>query len=255
MRIKNEVAKIKELWVTNSQNLKQQLEKSDPDLAAALVANDDSKIEKIIGERLKEQMDKQRAEKERVFKLQNADPDDVEAQKEIEEEIRKGLINNNYEQAMEMCPEFFGQITMLYIETKVNGESVQAFVDSGAQSTIISQACAKRCNIMHLVDTRFAGTAVGVGSSKILGRVHLAPLDVILDEETGKKETIQCSFTVLEDDKIDFLLGLDNLKRHQCCIDLVESKLHFNRGEFSVGFLPDGKIKRGFVTAPSNFSI
>ena len=79
MRIKNEVAKIKELWVTNSQNLKQQLEKSDPDLAAALVANDDSKIEKIIGERLKEQMDKQRAEKERVFKLQNADPDDVEA--------------------------------------------------------------------------------------------------------------------------------------------------------------------------------
>lgn len=29
---------------------------------------------------------------------------------------------------------------------------------------------------MHLLDTRFAGTAVGVGSSRILGRVHIADL-------------------------------------------------------------------------------
>jgi DNA damage-inducible protein 1 len=130
---------------------------------------------------------------------------------------------------------------MLYIETKVNGYPVQAFVDSGAQSTIISKECAERCNIMHLLDTRFAGIAVGVGSSKILGRVHLADLQLI--QPDGKIHSLQCSFTVLEDNKVDLLFGLDNLKRHQCCIDLVDWRLHFHKSEFSVPFLADGEIK------------
>lgn len=101
---------------------------------------------------------------------------------------------------------------MLYISTTVNGHPIQAFVDSGAQSTIISKDCAQKCNIMHLLDTRFEGMAVGVGSSRILGRVHLADL-VVLGAE-GKKHVLQCSFTVLEDNKVDLLFGLDNLKRH-----------------------------------------
>ena len=77
---------------------------------------------------------------------------------------------------------------MLYIETKVNGVAVQAFVDSGAQSTIISKDCAERCNMMHLLDTRFAGMAVGVGSSRILGRVHLADLEVVAPD--GAKHSL-----------------------------------------------------------------
>ena len=48
---------------------------------------------------------------------------------------------------------------------------------------------------------------------------------------------------------MDLLFGLDNLKRHQCCIDLVEHRLHFNRGEFSVAFLGEGDIKRNSFEA------
>ena len=42
--------------------------------------------------------------------------------------------------------------------------------------TIMSQACAERCHINRLIDTRWAGVAKGVGTQKILGRVHLCKL-------------------------------------------------------------------------------
>lgn len=57
--------------------------------------------------------------------------------------------NPNYQQA-------FGQVVMLYIDAEVNGQHIKAFVDSGAQSTIMSAACAERCNLTRLIDTRCA---------------------------------------------------------------------------------------------------
>lgn len=115
-------------------------------------------------------------------------------------------------------PESFISTSMLYIEMEINKYKFQAFVDSGAQSTIISQAFAEKVGIMKDIDHRFQGTAVGVGTSKIIGRIHAANLKI------ADKHWVQCSLQVLDKIDIDFLFGLDMLKKHRVGVNSSSAK-------------------------------
>ena len=63
-------------------------------------------------------------------------PNSLEAQKAIEEAIRQQNVMANMEAALELNPESFGHIDMLYLRFKVDGTDIDAFVDTGAQMTI-----------------------------------------------------------------------------------------------------------------------
>jgi DNA damage-inducible protein 1 len=207
---------------------------TNPPLATAVLENNLQTIGTILAEGHARKR-REEAEKQKRIAQLNADPFNLEAQKAIEEEIRMENVNANMESAMEYHPEAFGSVHMLYIDCDVNGVPIKAFVDSGAQSTIMSTSCAERCGLMRLLDPRFAGVAKGVGTARIAGRVHVAPIKI-------GDSFFPSSFSIIENQGVDFLLGLDYLKRYQCCIDLRANLLRI--GDESVSFLAEKDIPR-----------
>lgn len=137
----------------------------------------------------------------------------VSPQALIAEQIHQKAIDENLEQAMEYSPEAFAHVFMLYVNAEVNGHKFKAFVDSGAQMSIMTLVCAERCNLSRLIDRRYQGIAKGVGESKIVGRIHQAPLKV-------EGQFLPLAVSVLEQKGgPQFIIGLDMLKRYQVCVE------------------------------------
>ena len=162
-------------------------------------------------------------------------PDSTEAKEYSARTKKLQNIEENFRFAMEHHPEAFGSVFMLYINCKVNGKAIKAFVDSGAQMSIMSADMAESCDLHGLIDERFAGMAVGVGTQKILGKVHYCQLEI-------DGQHFHNSFSILEGQKMDIILGLDFLKRHQASIDLKKNALVLPACNTEARFLNENEL-------------
>lgn len=222
------------------------LRRTAPDMARMVDANDVEGFARKYAEGsqgLDRDAAKRRRQMEEWQALATADPFDVEAQRKIEEAIRMENVQHNLEIAQEETPEVFAQVTMLYVDVEVNGTAIKAFVDSGAQMSIMSVTCARKCGLERLIDTRFQGMARGVGTQKIIGRVHQAPLKV-------GNEFVPIMITVLEkENDLDFIFGLDMLRRHACSIDLRKNALLIGSVGVELPFLSEAEVGKAGLGA------
>ena len=123
---------------------------------------------------------------------------------------------------------------------------IAAYVDTGAQVTVISASAARKVGILHLIDRRYAGRATGVGECRVLGRIDAGCVKFILgddddddccrsidessssrNDESGRSnnriEMEGPALTVLEGTVtpgVDMLLGLDVLQDWEATIQI-----------------------------------
>ncbi|CAH8267639.1 unnamed protein product [Arabidopsis lyrata] len=89
------------------------------------------------------------------------------------------------------------------------------------------------------MDQRYKGIAHDVGQSEILGRIHVALIKI-------GNNFYPCSFVVLDSPNMEFLFGMDMLRKHQCTIDLNENVMTVG-GEVPVPFLQEKDIPSRFL--------
>ena len=167
----------------------------------------------------------------------NENIDTPEAQRKIMQMIQNQRINDNLRQGIETMPESLFPVHMLFINIEINNKKVNALVDTGAQSSFMSADLCRKCNLMSMVDKRFQGIARGVGSSRILGVIHSAQIKIM-------NKVIMLKINIIENNEIGFVLGLDNLRKYNCNVDLKKNGLVFPDIGITAPFLSDGEIRK-----------
>ena len=123
--------------------------------------------------------------------------------------------NNNITHAASEVPA-----VCMYVMCRINGHSVQAALNTGHHWTIMTEQCAKRLNIHHLVDKRLSLKPRYYVERKVqvIGQIHLYYVYI-------NNVKLQISIVIVKEMQMDLVLGLNLLQRYHCTINLQKDSL------------------------------
>ena len=126
--------------------------------------------------------------------------------------------------------------TLVYMKAEYNDIAFKVMIDSGAQTSVMAKYMAEFLGISHLIDTRMAGVAKGVGTTKILGCIFGCNIKI------NDNMFVPVNLKILDNDFDNHLvlLGLDFLYSHGCVFDFKNRSLKIN--EQSVQFMNEVEV-------------
>lgn len=101
--------------------------------------------------------------------------------------------------------------------------------------SVMPISTALKCQLMDLIDPRYARTATGIGTAQIIGRCHYLPLMIDF-------QAFHYSINVIDfDQRVDMLLGIDFLRSFEAEIDIPNNQLVLNGT--TVEFLSEAELE------------
>ena len=107
---------------------------------------------------------------------------------------------------------------MLRVKGYINGNGINALVDTGCNKTTIYKHAPRRCGLLSIIDTRIKGIAIGVGNTLVIGNIHFTIIKL-------GSASVPFSMDVEDDLNVDRLLGLEFIEFHKLLLEMVHNSI------------------------------
>eukprot|EP00770_Monocercomonoides_exilis_P002822 MONOS_2804.1-p1 / transcript=MONOS_2804.1 / gene=MONOS_2804 / organism=Monocercomonoides_exilis_PA203 / gene_product=dna damage-inducible v-snare binding protein / transcript_product=dna damage-inducible v-snare binding protein / location=Mono_scaffold00060:80159-83002(-) / protein_length=726 / sequence_SO=supercontig / SO=protein_coding / is_pseudo=false len=204
-----------------------------PLLADAIETGSLELVNKILLERFRTEMKAYIVHKHKE-KYVTIFPYAPDAKEELSKAQKKFAVEGNWKKALQLLPDSFHVQTSLFCAGFINDVRVAILIDSGAARTFITLQCAIKCGLEDVIDQTIHGTAVGVGTGVIMGYIHSVDLMI-------EGMLVSTPMFVLEGGVFDVSLGVDNLRKFRCKIDLIDNSMTI--GPYKCNFLTEDELR------------
>ena len=160
---------------------------------------------------------------------------DIQRQKQIQEQYRLQIINQQKRQIEELHPELLIPGDLLFITLKINGVEVPAMLDTGAMESIIPYHLCEQCNLTNQIDYQMKKSYQGVGTMESIGTIYVVPITI------GKTQYVTTLNVFNEKSPLShIIIGINTMRSLRITIDLKRNGIVID-DEF-VGFMSNTDV-------------